>query len=205
MLQDAPEDLDLLGEAQPRRARQELRRSHDGGVGAVGRAEGFVHVGVEAVDQPLHEGGVVRLLARVEAQVLGQPDPRGQCLEPLTHGVHLPARVGRPGGPSEVRARHHLRTVVLELLERRQRRRDAEVVGHRGLAAHPDVQWDVEVDPDEHALPVDVGEVPEERDAAERVHVVVSPRPARRGRAAGSSSPIRCRTTRRPSPGTARR
>ena len=170
VLEDPAQHLDLPGEAQPGRARQELRRPDDGGVGAVGGAEGLVDVGVEALDEPLHEGGVVRLLARVEAQVLHEPDARAQHLQPLPHRVHLPARVGGAGRPAEVRARHHVGTLVEQPAQRRQGGGDPEVVGHRGLAPHADVQRDVEVDPHQHALPVEVGEVLEERDAAQRVH-----------------------------------
>ena len=169
-LQDPAQDLDLPGEAQARRAREEPGRPHDRGVGPVGGAEGLVHVGVEAGDEALHEGGVVGLLARIEAQVLGQLDPGAQRPQPLAHRVHLPAGVRGAGRPAEMRAGHHLGPLVLEPAQRRQRGRDPEVVGHRGPAPHADVEGDVEVDPHQHPLPVERGEIPQERDAAEGVH-----------------------------------
>ena len=78
----------------------------------MGGAEGLVDVGVEPLDEPLHERGVVRLLARVEAQVLHEPDARAQRLQPLPHRVHLPAGVGCAGRPAEMRAGHHLGALV---------------------------------------------------------------------------------------------
>ena len=48
-------------------------------------AEGVVHVGVEAVDQPVDEAGVVGLLPGIEAEVLEQLHPRGQ-LGPVGRG-----------------------------------------------------------------------------------------------------------------------
>ena len=53
-------------------------RTDDGCVAAMGDAEGVVDIGVVAVDQLLDEGGVVVLLARVEAQVLAELAPGGR-------------------------------------------------------------------------------------------------------------------------------
>ena len=170
LLQDAAQHLDLLGEAQPGGARQEPGRADDGGVGPVGRSEGLVHVGVEAGDEPLHEGRVVRLLARVEAQVLRQLHAGAEGLQPLADRVHLPAGIRRAARPPEMRGGHHVGTLVLQPAQGRQRGGDAEVVGHRGPAAYPDVQRHVEVDPHQHAPALQRGEVPQERDAAEGVH-----------------------------------
>src|SRR5688500_8966022 len=82
-----------------RRAGQELRRGDDGGVGPVGGAEGVVHVGVDARDELLHEGGVVARLAGIEPQVLPQLDTRCELGEPLSHRVHRVPGIGRALGP----------------------------------------------------------------------------------------------------------
>ena len=115
------EHLDLLGEAQTGRAGQEVRWPDDGRVGPVRGAERLVHVGVVALDQPLHEGRVVRLLARVEAQVLGQRDAGAQGRQPLAHRVHLPARVRRPGRAAEMRRRRHHGPLVVQPPQGRHR------------------------------------------------------------------------------------
>ena len=79
-----------------------------------------------------------------------------------------------------MRRGHHLGPCVLQPAQRRQGRRDAEVVGHGGLAPHADVQGDVEVDPHQHPLAFEVGKVPEQRDAAQRVHAAQRPTTATR-------------------------
>ena len=175
VLEDPAQHLDLPGEAQPGRARQEPRWSDDGRVGAVGCAEGLVHVGVEPLDEPLHERGIVRLLPRVEAQVLHEPDARAQHLQPLPHRVHLPAGVRGTGRTTEVRARHHVGALVEQAAQRGQGGGDPEVVGHRGLAPHADVQRDVEVDPDQHALAVELGEILQEWEPAQLAHRLSHP------------------------------
>ena len=82
---------------------------------AVGGAEGLVHVGVEAVDQPLHEGGVVRLLARVEAQVLGQARRRGTATRSRSRTGSISQRgSGAPAGRPRCEHGHHLGPLVLE-------------------------------------------------------------------------------------------
>ena len=110
------------------------------------RAERLVHVGVVAPYQALHEGGVVRLLARVEAQVVGEGDARAQRLEPFAHGVHLPPLVVLPRRPAQVRRGRHLGPPLEQPQQRREPGGDAEVVGHGGPAGHADVERDVEVD-----------------------------------------------------------
>ena len=129
------------------------------------RAEGLVDVGVVPLDQSLYERRVVRLLARVEAQVLGQRDARAQRTQPLAHRVHLPARVRRARRAAEVRRRRDLGALVEKAAQRRQRGVDAEVVGHGGLAPHADVERDVEVDPHEHPPALQGRQVAQERDA----------------------------------------
>ena len=170
-LEDLPQDLHLAGEAQAGGAGQEGGRADDGGVGAVRGAEGLVDVGVEALYQALHEGRVVGLLARVEAQVLGQPDPRAQHLRGARRTGSISQRgSGAPAGPAQMRRRHHLRPLVLQPAQGRQGRRDAEVVGHGGLAPHADVQGDVEVDPHQHPLARRGRAGPRAAEYRERVH-----------------------------------
>ena len=170
MCQQATEHLDLPGEAQSRRTGQELGWPHDGGILAVRRPEGLVDVGIEPVDQARHEGGIVRLLARIEAQVLGQGDAGAQDVEAIPDRVHLPAWVGRARWTPKMRGRHHLCALVEQVLEGGNGGRDAEIVGHGGPSPDADVQGHVEVHPDQHALPVDIGEILEERESAQGVH-----------------------------------
>ena len=72
---EAEEHLDLLGQQPAGGAGQELRRPHDRGVGPVRCTEGVIDVGVEPVDQPFDELGIVGLLPRVVPQVLQQLHP----------------------------------------------------------------------------------------------------------------------------------
>ena len=123
------EHLDLGGEEAAGGAGQVLRGPDDRRVGAVRRAEGVVHVGVEAVDEPGHEGRVVALLARVEAQVLEQLDPGRQLGEPGADRRHRVALVGRALGPAEVGRGDDRGALLLQPLDGGQRGADAEVVG----------------------------------------------------------------------------
>ncbi len=119
------------------------------------RAERLVHVGVVTPDQALHEGRVVRLLAPVETQVLGELHARAQRLETLAHGVHLPPRVTVPRRAPEMRGGRDLGPLLEQPIQRGQRGGDAEVVGDGRPAAHTDVERDVEVDAHEDPAPVD--------------------------------------------------
>ena len=141
----AEQHLDLGGEEATGGAGQVLRGPDDGRVGAVRRAEGVVHVGVEAVDEPRDEGRVVALLPRVEAQVLEQLDPRGQLGEAGADRGHGVALVRRALRPAEVGRRDHGRALLLQPPDGGQRGADAEVVGD-GTVLHRDVEVGAEQD-----------------------------------------------------------
>ena len=143
---------------------QRAGRPDDRGVGPVRGAEGVVHVAVEPVDEAGDEGGVVRLLAGVEAQVLGQLDAGaaarrgGPARRPSSSGGR--ARPSAAPGGSRPRSGRALR---LQPLERGQGGADAQVVGD--LAA---LHRHVEVDPDEHRAALDGRQVLEDGDAEDR-------------------------------------
>ena len=80
-----PRTSTSLARRRPAALGRRGRRADDRGVGPVGGAEGVVDVEVEALDQAVDEGGVVGLLARVEAEVLQQLDAGRQLGQPLPH------------------------------------------------------------------------------------------------------------------------
>ncbi len=139
------------------------------------RAEGVVHVDVRQLAERGRELIVVLGLARLEADVLEQQHPArlqaidgcvgarsddvvgevdvrtGQLGQTRRDRRQREGGVGRALGPSEVAREDHLRAAAAQVLDRRQRRADASVVGDRAV-----LDRDVEVDADEHAAPVDV-------------------------------------------------
>ena len=139
VLAEAEQHLDLGGEEAAGGAGQVLRGPDDGRVGAVRRAEGVVHVGVEAVDEPRDEGRVVALLPRVEPQVLEQLHAGGELGEPSADRGHGVAVVRRALRPAEVGRRDDGRALLLQPLDGGQRGADAEVVGD-GPVLHRDVE-----------------------------------------------------------------
>ena len=189
-----PELLQLALEQQARVGRQQLGDADCRGVRAMNRAEGVLDEQLVVVCQPPRELGVVGRLARVEARVLEHVEPLvGQQLpQPPGDGRHREGGVG-PLRPAEVRADRDLLRVVLEqVLERRQRGADARVVGDAAV-----LERHVQVAAHEHALAGDVGLA----DGARLTHSLrpaASRRPSPPGRRAGTSSPTRCRTSRRP-------
>ena len=162
------EHLDLAGEQATHRRRDVAGRTDDRGVGAVRRTEGVVDVAVDALDEAAHEGVVVALLARVEAQVLEQLDAGGELGQAGAYRVHGVLRVGRALGPAEVAGRDDAGAALLQPLQRRQGGADAEVVGD--LAAG---ERHVEVGADEDPLAVERPEarleVLEGRDAVDHL------------------------------------
>ena len=123
-----PRTSTSLARRRPAALGQALRGADDRRVGPVGRPEGVVHVQVEALDQLVDEGGVVGLLARVEAEVLEQLDARRQLGQPLPHRRHRVALVGLALGPAEVGAGHDGRPVLLQPLDRGQGGPNPQVV-----------------------------------------------------------------------------
>ena len=154
VVEQAAEDLDLLGQEASGGAGQALRRADDRGVRPVGRAEGVVHVEVEPVDQAVDEGGIVGLLARVEAEVLQQLDARRQLGQPLPDRRHRVLLVGLALGPAEVGAGDDGRAVLLQPLDRGQGGPDPQVV-----VDLPVGDGDVEVGPEQDPLSRRVGQV----------------------------------------------
>ena len=92
------------GEEPPGALRQVLRRADDRGVGAVRRAEGVVHVGVEAVDEPRDEGRVVGLLPGSNRRFSSSSTPGASSASRARIGATEYAVVGRALRPAEVGA-----------------------------------------------------------------------------------------------------
>ena len=196
------EVVELREQQQPRVGRQQMRDRLGRAVRAVGRAERVVDVEIVAVGELARVPLVVLRLTGVEARVLehAQPvvrDELAQAALDRSDRVLLPVLLGLR--PPEVRADGDGgRTAVEQQLEGRDRGPDPGVVGD--LAA---VERDVEVGADENALP-STSAVSTERGS------LISEAACPSDRRAGSCSPTRCRTTRRPSrcargPSSARR
>ena len=159
--EQAPEHLDLPLEEEPGGTGEPAGGSHDRGVAAVGDAEGVVHVGVVAVDQFVHEGRIVALLARVEPQVLEQFDLGSQPRELVTDRPQVPAGVRCAVRAAQVGAGGDRRPPFEQVVEGGKGSPDAEVVGDRRRLAGTGLERHVEVHPHENAGPVEVRQVPE--------------------------------------------
>jgi len=141
---------------------------------AVCGTEGVVHVDIGEFGQRLRKRGIVLFLFRVEPQVLEQDEVRAaahvrgrhgrarriadaivrkrhgpleQRLEPRRHGLEAELRRRLALGAPQVRRQDHRGALVQRVLNRRQGRRDAGVVGDRAV-----LDRHVEVDANEHAL-----------------------------------------------------
>ena len=169
--------------------------------------------------ESIGEGGIVRLLARVEAQVLQQRDIAGRKrshggLSPIADAIgdeaHREAteclrkrfgkraeRHGRHGlalGPAEVRGDDDPRAALCEFAQGWRHPVDPSGIAHRAFA-HRHIQ----VHPNEDALTgdLDIVERSERRHAAcGGAASVTGCRDGRRRRPSGWRSPIRCRTRR---------
>ena len=190
--------LQLALEQQARVGRKQLRDPDRGRVRPVDRAESVLDEQVTPLGELARELRVVLRLAGVEARVLEDVDPlvRKQLAQPPRHGRHRQGGV-RPFRAAQVRADRHLRRVVLEqVLERRQRLADPVVVSDAAV-----LERHVQVGADQHVLAAHVG-LPDGARPVQRPRLkprpAASPRPSRRGLRAGTSSPTRCRTSRRP-------
>ena len=181
-LEQALESVDLALEQPPGRVLgHEVGDALGRGVRAVGRAESVVDVHVGQVGQAVRERGVVLGLARLVADVLEHEHVAGPQRVDL--GAHLVADHARSElhrgldqlsqplrgraqrqlglavlGPAQVRGEHELGAAPAQLLDGREGGADAGVVGDV-----PVVERDVEVDPHEDALVLDV-------DIVERLH-----------------------------------
>ena len=181
--------------SRPGGARQQVRDALGRGVRAVRGPERVVDVHVGQLRVALGQGCVVLGLALEEAHVLDHHDVAlghvvevgrerdldaeqltqtlrgGLERELLVHALRPPEmrEQDEPGGP-----------LLAQLLQGRQRRPDACVVGDLAVL----VLRDVEVHADEDALALDV-------EIVKRAH---APAPSGRGPRSGWSSPTRCRT-----------
>jgi hypothetical protein len=166
----------LALEEQPGVGRQQLRHTHGRGVRAVSRAEGVVDEEIAEPGQVRGEISVVGLLARIEAEVLDHEDvarlqgrggafhlrtgDRGNRGNPLPEELAQPTRDRSHGirricfslRSPEMRRQDDRRPSVQQVLNRRQRRSDAGVVGHFTVA-----QRHIEIDPHQRSLAVHVG------------------------------------------------
>ncbi len=145
------------------------------------------------------EGGVVALLPGEKRRFWSSVHPRSmQLVEACRTGPGRNSGSGLPfGRPRWVQAvmsapcsRSHVSVGRAAT--------DAEVVGDDALALRGPRDRDVEVDPDEDVLALDLAEVLEERDAADHGSSLTPRRSGGRGRRGGWSSPTRCRTSRAP-------
>ena len=221
---DRAERHDLVLEQEPGdRGTQVLGHAGGRGVGAMGRAERVVHVGVAERGELAREPRVVLGLAPLPARVLEHEHRRR--LEPVDAAPHLrphdvgslvhlgvdqlaqPRRHGRQRGlriaalrPAQVRAQHHPHAALQQELDRGQGGADARVVDHAAV-----LERHVEVHAREHALSGGHVEVANgllaQRGArcASVGHLrrrAIPPARAVPGRRRGSSSPTRCRTRR---------
>ena len=172
-------------------------RGH-GGVGPVHRAERVVDVVVGEIGEAHRERAIVRLLPRVEAEVLEQDHPAGFERESLARLLdlgtedavrrhvlhHASEQLRQQFGdraeaqgfvhpamwPTEVRRGHDRRAPLEELGERRHARSDPGVVGDHAVG-----ERDVQIQADEDAPSRDVAEVVERSEA----HRPYSERPTR--------------------------
>ncbi len=174
-LEETRELADLLLEEEPGALHgHERRHARHGGVGAMRRAERVIDVDVREGGQLLRERGVVRLLARVEAQVLEEQDFAGRELsrEVLDLGPHAVVReshgtleesgeldrdrrerelrFARSLRLSQVGGAEDARSAVDGVPDRRQGLDDPRRVGHPAA-----VERNVEVDPEKDSPPLD--------------------------------------------------
>ena len=182
------ERLQLGLHEAPRRARQALRNGGRGRMGAMRGGECIVDVDIGERRESIGEGGIVRLLARVEAQVLQQCDIAGrershgglrlltdaigdklhreaaECMRKrFGEGAQRHRRHGLALGPAEVRGDDDPRAALCELAQGWRHPVDPRGIAHRAFA-HRHIQ----VHPNEDALTgdLDIVERSERRHAA---------------------------------------
>ena len=148
-------------------------------MGAVGGAKSVVHIHIGQIGQRLREGGVVFGLAGGKAGVFedehiaglhgrhGRRHALAHHLIQLGHGaaeqfaqahgdgVHSVLHISGRFGAAEVRAENQCRASIEQIVQRRQRRLNAGVVGHSNwLAGVFAVQRHIKVHPHQHFLPL---------------------------------------------------
>ena len=187
----APRCSSSSSSSRPAYAGSSSRDADRRGVRAVRRAECVVHVEVAALGELAGEALVVLRLARDRSACSRARWTRSSATSSAsrsrTGAIENFGAVLLGLRPAEVRADAHLRAPAVEQQpERRQRGADARVVGDAAV-----LERDVEVRADEDDLA--------RRRRRTRRTAAVSQAPSRRDRRAGTSSPTRCRTSRRPS------
>jgi hypothetical protein len=148
---------------------QAPRHALGGGVGPVGGGEGVVDIEVAEARQPPHERRVVRLFARVVAQVLQQNHPAvgqgghvglglgadavsgeghrhlQQLRQGLDDGRQAHPRDTLALGPVEMGDQHHLGAALAQIADGRRGRPQPAVVGHPA-SGHRHVEVDAHQD-----------------------------------------------------------
>ena len=184
------EHLQLLLEEQPRVRGQQPRDALGRRVRPMRGAEGVVDEQVPAFGEPTGRLGIVRRLARIEPRVLEHLDAlvRKELAEPRGDRRDRERRI-RPFRAAEMRADRDVRRAAIEqILQRRQRRADARVVGDlaRPRAGRSDRRARG------RACPRRPRHEPSGAGAS------ATEEACRSGRRADTSSPTRCRTSRTP-------
>src|SRR5262249_31006745 len=108
--------------------------------------------------QPRHEGGIIGLLPRVEAEVLHQVDTGCQLGEAQPHRLDRVASVGLALGPAEMAARRDVGAMLLQPPDGGKRGADPEVVGDPTV-----LDRDVEVGSEQDPLAVQGQQVLQDR------------------------------------------
>ena len=121
-------------------------------------AEGVVDVGILALDELEDERRVVGLLALGETQVFQQFDPVDSS-SAVPHGPEIEVGVDLALGTTEVRTGGDLSSVVTQPLQGGQGRTDPEVVSDDTFALWRLCYRDVEVDPNQNVLSLQVPEI----------------------------------------------
>ena len=208
------EELQLLFHEQPHRGlRHVFCDARRGSMRAVRRAEGVVHIDVAQFGQRLGKSGVVRLLFRMETDILQQghvarlhvgddffrdrPNDLvaegDRVIDELVQVIrHRPQRIFRHGlalRPAEVRHEDNLRPFLPQQCDRGQRFADAGVVSNVDfplalLGGH------VEIDTHQDTLALDL------QIADGKLHGIIG-RATRASGRSGCCSPTHCRTSRR--------
>jgi hypothetical protein len=130
-------------------------------MGAVTDAEGVVHVTVESIDEPVHEGRVVAFLPGIEAEVVQESHPGSQLGQSVPHRSHVVATVSGPVGATQVGAHGDVGPLAGQPVQCGHGRPYPKVVGHLGRPGRTmgPSQGDVEVGSHQDVAAADVGEV----------------------------------------------
>jgi hypothetical protein len=123
----------------------------------------IVDVEVESLYESAYEFWIIRLFARVEAQILHHRDSRHHCGKRLANRLHGESGIHPALGASQVAAHGHQRTVRAQPFECGDRGAETKVVGHFEAAVFFCAKWGIEIRPDENASSPDRGQILEGR------------------------------------------